>query len=62
MKQQRPRNQAIDHLNDIYNLSVQDEELRIQRRSEQITKWTLYVAVGTLLVSIATLIVTIFIR
>lgn len=41
MKQQRPQNQAIEHLTNMYNLSVQDEEMKIQRRSQKISEWTL---------------------
>lgn len=59
MRQQRPQNQAIEHLKDMRNFIVQDEELGIQRRSECIARWTLYVAIATLIISLATLIITI---
>ena len=45
---------------DMRNYMVQDEELGIQRRSEKIAKWTLYVGIATLFISLATLLYTIF--
>lgn len=43
MRQQRPPNQAIEHLKDMRDWASTEEQLRIQRRSEKIAKWTLYV-------------------
>lgn len=59
MRQQRPQNQAIEHLKDMRNWAATEEQLKLQRRSERIAKWTLYVAIATLLVSLVTLIATI---
>ena len=60
MRQERSQNQAIEHLKDMRNYMIQNEELGIQRRSEKIARWTLYVGIATLLISLATFIYTIF--
>ena len=59
MKQQRQPNQAIEHLKDMRNMMIQDEELGMQRHSVKIMRWTLYVAIATLIISLATLVFTI---
>lgn len=61
MKHQRPRNLAIELLKDMRNWAATEEQLKLQRRSEKIAKWTLYVAIATLLVSLVTLITTVII-
>ena len=61
MREQRPPNQAIEHLKDMRDWAVTEEQLRMQRRSEKIARWVLYVAIATLLVSLVTLIATIII-
>lgn len=58
MRQQRPQNQAIENLKDMRNWAATDEQLRMQRRSVKITKWTLYIAIATLIVSLITLVAT----
>ncbi len=58
MKNQRPKNQAIENLKDMRDWSVKYEELEIQRRSEKYMKWTLIITAATLLVSLITLLIT----
>ena len=57
----RPQNQAIELLKDMRDWAATEEQLKLQRRSEKITRWTLYTAIATLAVSIVTLIATIII-
>ena len=38
MRQQRPQNQAIEHLKDMRDWAATEEQLRIQRRSEKIAR------------------------
>lgn len=61
MRQQRYPNPAIENLKDMRDWAVTEEQLQLQRRSEKIARWTLYVAIATLLVSLVTLIPTIII-
>ncbi len=61
MKHQRPRNLAIELLKDMRDWAATEEQLKLQRRSEKIAKWTLYAAIATLLVSLVTLFATIII-
>lgn len=49
MKYQRPQNQAIEYLKDMRDWAVSEKQLNIQRRSEKIARWTLYIAIATLL-------------
>ena len=58
MGQQRPQNQAIENLKDMRDWAAIDEQLRMQRRSVKIAKWTLYIAIATLIVSLITLVAT----
>ena len=58
MRQQRPQNQAIEHLKDMRDWAATEEQLNIQRRSEKIARWTLYITIATLFVSLVTLITT----
>ena len=61
MKHQRPRNLAIELLKDMRDWAAIEEQLKLQRRSEKIARWTLYVAIATLLVSLVALITTVII-